>query len=62
MTGFPIANVLGRRPIAASPAAVIATLRDRFRVRHRDRGRMVETPVLLMDIERLDPSVTRFAN
>ena len=35
---------------------------ERIRVRHREHGLMVQTPVLLMDIEVLDPSATRFAN
>lgn len=35
---------------------------ERIRVRHRDRGIVIQTPVLLMDIETLDPSATRFAN
>ena len=35
---------------------------ERIRVRHRENGLMVRTPVLLMDIETLDPSATRFVN
>ena len=35
---------------------------ERIRVRHRDRGVMVQTPILLMDLETLDPGATRFAH
>ncbi len=35
---------------------------ERIRVHHRDRGTMVRTRVLLMDIETLDPGAARFAN
>ena len=35
---------------------------ERIRVHHRERGLMVRTPVLLMEIETLDPAWTRFAN
>lgn len=35
---------------------------ERIRVHYRDRGIMVQTPILMMDRETLDPSAAHFAN